>query len=120
MLDPSIGIRIRILRESKHFSRETLAEEIGISARFIASIEANERGLSLDTFVKLANCFDVTLDYLYYGQHTISVDTTTYERYHLMHKHFYNDEIPDEVRQIAEKTAFSYDPTTKNSSSNLL
>ena len=43
------GIRIRCLREEKHYTREKLAEMAEISTKFLYEIEVGSKGVSADT-----------------------------------------------------------------------
>ncbi|PYI57056.1 hypothetical protein DLM86_00995 [Paenibacillus flagellatus] len=56
--------RIRKLRRAKDLTGAEVAEKLGISAQYYYNIEKGRRGLSAENAVKLADLFDVTLDYL--------------------------------------------------------
>lgn len=47
------GIRIKNLRQSKGMTQEELAEKMGISPKYLSSIERGKENPTLDTFVKL-------------------------------------------------------------------
>lgn len=55
-------MRLRELRENKDLTREQLSKEIGITVRTIARWENDEADMKLQTAVKLADFFDVSLD----------------------------------------------------------
>lgn len=59
-----LGDRIREERSKLKLSQSQLAEEIDISDSYMGYIERGERGLSLDTLIKLSNRFGVSVDYL--------------------------------------------------------
>ena len=62
-----IGERIERLRKKHGLSRETLAEELGITWQHLANIEKCRRKLTLDLLDRLRDIFSVTADYLMYG-----------------------------------------------------
>ena len=62
------GIRIRDLREKKHFTRETLAEMADISPKFLYEIEKGRKGFSAYTLGKLTEALQTNSDYLLFGE----------------------------------------------------
>ncbi|MFY9543749.1 MAG: helix-turn-helix transcriptional regulator [Bacillota bacterium] len=60
----TLGERLKILRESHNFSRQELAEKLGLSYWAIAKYEQDERDPDHDILSKMANLFGVTVDYL--------------------------------------------------------
>lgn len=57
MTDPLkkvLGAQLRDLRRARHLSQEGLAEELGVSTRYLAGIERGERNLTLDSVDALA------------------------------------------------------------------
>ncbi len=59
-----IGSRIKQLRKAKGLSQEALSEKVGMSSKYLSSIERGNENPTLDTFIKLAqalgvNVFDV-------------------------------------------------------------
>ena len=64
----SIGERIRLEREKMGLTREKLAEIVGLSSIYIGQLERGERQMSLDTLVKLSDCFNVSMDYFIKGE----------------------------------------------------
>lgn len=63
-----IGKRIRRLREYQNFTRETFAEQVGVSVKFLYEIETGRKGFSADTLCKIANTLDVSCDYIMFGK----------------------------------------------------
>ncbi len=63
-----IGTRIRELRESRHYSRELLAEKVEISAKFLYEIESGRKGFSAETLCRLAKAMSVSCDYIMFGE----------------------------------------------------
>ena len=49
-----LGAKVRELRLSRRLSQEGLAEQLGMSARYLAGIERGERNLTLDSVDALA------------------------------------------------------------------
>lgn len=68
------GIRIRNLREKKHFTREQLAEKADISSKFLYEIEVGNRGFSANTLDKLAEALSTNTDYILHGKNWNKVD----------------------------------------------
>ena len=57
-----MGKRIREERVKLGYTQETLAEKAGISTNFLACIEGGIRRGSFETYVKLVNVLETTLD----------------------------------------------------------
>ncbi len=60
----SFGERLNILRQEKNFSRKALANILNVSERLISYWENGNRECSFDMLIKIANLFDVPIDYL--------------------------------------------------------
>ncbi|MEV2909859.1 helix-turn-helix transcriptional regulator [Paenibacillus larvae] len=56
--------RIRSIRKKKNISGFAIADKLGISAQHYYSIERGTRTLNVETAIKLAEIFDVSIDYL--------------------------------------------------------
>ena len=67
VLQQDIGCRIMRLRESYGYTREILAEKLGISWQHLANIEKGRRGIPLPLLLQLREQFNVSADYLIYG-----------------------------------------------------
>ncbi len=63
----AIGFRIRALRKRRRWTQAELARWIGKSTSFLGHIERGTRIPSLETYVRIANILDVTLDMLILG-----------------------------------------------------
>jgi len=61
------GARVRLQRLQKGWTQERLAREAGISTAFVGHIERGTRTASIETLVAIANCMDVSTDYLLGG-----------------------------------------------------
>ena len=59
-----LGNRIRIAREKKGITQETLAERVNISPSHISVIERGVKTARIDTVARIANELDVSADYL--------------------------------------------------------
>lgn len=58
-----LGKRIREERLRHKLTQEKLAEEVQLSTAYIGQIERNERSLTLENLVSIANCLNVTVEY---------------------------------------------------------
>lgn len=63
-----LSARITYLRKSKGLSQSQLASELSISASAVGMYEQGRRVPDIDMLVKLADLFDVSLDYLITGE----------------------------------------------------
>lgn len=61
------GKRIRTLRKSAGYTQEKLAVRLGTDKSYLGHVECGRRGCSVDILVRLAEIFDVSLDYLILG-----------------------------------------------------
>ena len=59
------GKQIRILRAKSGLTQEKLAEDLEVSQNFLSNIERCRKPASLDFYIRAANYFKVTLDYLF-------------------------------------------------------
>lgn len=58
------GEKIREQRQSLGLTQEKVSEKLGLSISFYSRIEQGTREMSLDTLVKIARFFGLSLDYL--------------------------------------------------------
>jgi transcriptional regulator with XRE-family HTH domain len=56
-----IGSRIKELRKSRGLSQEKLSEKVGMSSKYLSSIERGYENPTLDTFIRLAAALDVDI-----------------------------------------------------------
>ncbi len=68
VIDHSIGIRIRYIRELNHFTREELAEYADISSKFLYEIESGQKGMSATNLLRICQALDVSCDYIMTGK----------------------------------------------------
>lgn len=59
--------RIRDLRKTYHYTQEQAAELLKIDRRTLSNIETAQKGCSIDMMLRIAEVYDVTLDYLLMG-----------------------------------------------------
>lgn len=70
-LRTSIGERVRSYRIEKNMTQAEFAEIMDISINFLSEIENGKKGMSQDTICKLCNHFQVTADYILFGNQTL-------------------------------------------------
>ncbi|NOQ75456.1 MAG: helix-turn-helix domain-containing protein [Crocinitomix sp.] len=76
----NIGSKINLLRKEKGWSQGELAKNIDASREIIGKYERNENLPSVEMIVKMANAFNVTVDFLVgQGEHA-SYDKETINR----------------------------------------
>lgn len=66
--NPSIGTRIRYIRELNHYTREELAEYADISSKFLYEIESGQKGMSAAVLLKISQALEVSCDYIMAGK----------------------------------------------------
>ena len=59
-----IGKRIRNQREAMHLTRDELASELNVTAKFIADIEYGDKGMSMQTLYKLMQHLNLSADFI--------------------------------------------------------
>lgn len=60
----NIGAKITTLRKDKNWSQTELSKQVGVSREIIGRYERNEVLPSIEVAKKIADAFDVSLDYL--------------------------------------------------------
>lgn len=75
-----IGDRIAYLRKTKSLSQTDLAKSISASREAIGKYERNEAMPSVETAKKIADVFEVTLDYLVDETAAATLDKQTVKR----------------------------------------
>lgn len=81
----SIGNRIKEARVAVHLTQEILAERTGLSLTHMCAIENGYSGASLPAIARIAECLDVSLDWLVLGT---------------MH---HNPELPEVLREYSKR-----------------
>ncbi|MED3571914.1 helix-turn-helix transcriptional regulator [Cytobacillus praedii] len=64
MTHETFGERLRKLRKSKKLNQEQLAEKIGVDQSTISNYERDIKSPDIETYKKLADFFEVPLDFL--------------------------------------------------------
>ncbi len=70
---PNLGKKIKNERIKRGITQQRLAEKIDISTNFMSLIE-NGRNMSVETLIKIADAFSVSVDYLLSDTMDISGD----------------------------------------------
>lgn len=66
----AIGKRIREQRLYLGYTREKLAEKIGITPKFCSDIELGQKGMSLQTLCNFSVVLQLSTDYILFGNGT--------------------------------------------------
>jgi transcriptional regulator with XRE-family HTH domain len=101
-----IGDRIVQLRKEKGLSQTDLAAAIKASREAISKYERNEAVPSVEVASKIAEVFEVTIDYLIGKDHNMAVDKKTLKRMQDI------DKLDDNTR---DKLFFLIDNVVQNS-----
>lgn len=64
---PTVGDRLREIREAKKWTQDQLATKSGVSTGFLSDIENNKRNPSSEYVLKIANALGASIDYLLRG-----------------------------------------------------
>lgn len=59
-----LGINVKIVRIKKELTQEKLAEKMGVSQNYIASIECGKANMSIAKILELANYLEVDISML--------------------------------------------------------
>jgi len=94
----SVGDRIRELREKRKMTQEQLAKAADISKGFLSDVENNNRNISSQGLLKIANSLGASVDYLLRGEmkETVAREPIT---------------VPLELSRAAEEMKLSYSET---------
>ena len=60
----ALGEKIQLRRRQLGFSQCEAAEMLDLSTSFFSRLERGERVASLETLIKISNCFELSLDFL--------------------------------------------------------
>jgi transcriptional regulator with XRE-family HTH domain len=96
---PTIGDRIKEIREELGWTQEKLAEEAKISKGFLSDVENNKRDISSTNVLKIANVLGASLEYLLRGEESKQKEKREPEK------------IPIELSKAAEELRLSYSYT---------
>lgn len=95
---PSVGDRIREIREEMGMKQDLLAERAGLSKGFLSDVENNKRNVGSQNLLKIANVLGASVDYLLRGEVSDSGASEPVV-------------IPPELSQAAEDLELSYSAT---------
>jgi len=59
--------RIRELRLARGYAQQEAADHLGVDKSFLSRVEHGEKGCSVDLFIRMAEFYHVSLDYLIVG-----------------------------------------------------
>lgn len=92
---PSVGERVRGVREKRGWTQERLAEKTGLSKGFLSDVENGNSDISSENLLKVADALGANLDYLVRGA---TVESPSREPV----------VIPSELSRFAEEKGLSY------------
>jgi transcriptional regulator with XRE-family HTH domain len=95
---PTIGERIRDIREQKRLTQDRLAEISGISKGFLSDLENDKRNVSSEYILRIANALGASVDFLLTGETRSNMGAESVV-------------IPPELSQAAEQLNLTYSQT---------
>lgn len=63
-----VGVRIRKQRTKLGYTREMLAEQLGVTPKFCADLELGHKGMSVSTLCRLSRVLNLSTDYILFGK----------------------------------------------------
>lgn len=97
---PTVGDRIREIREELRITQDRLATQTGLSKGFLSDVENNKRNIGSQNLLKVADALGASVEYLLRGE---SGDAPVQEPI----------VIPPELSQAAEDLDLSYGATVE-------
>lgn len=67
-MENDLGYRLKLLRNKHNFTQREVGDFLGISQSQLAKVESNERNLKLTKLLKLCDLYNVSEEFLLYGQ----------------------------------------------------
>src|SRR5579862_5593354 len=98
---PSVGDRIREIREAKKLTQDQLAEKAAISKGFLSEVENGKRNVSSEYLLRIANSLGASVDYLLRG----TADLSNGIKEPIL--------IPPELSEAAQRLNLSYAETVE-------
>ncbi|WP_088815485.1 MULTISPECIES: helix-turn-helix domain-containing protein [Listeria] len=92
------GDRLVKLRKERKLTQDDVSKKIGVARTSYASYEQNRRVPDSDVQIKLADFFDVSLDYLH-GRETERVEIKNKDGY-LIAAHAPKDMTPEQIEEL--------------------
>jgi transcriptional regulator with XRE-family HTH domain len=96
---PTVGDRVREVRQARKLTQDQLAEKTGMSKGFISDLENGNRNVSSENLLRIANTLGASVDYLLKG----SVDAAETTKTPVV--------IPPELSEAAERLKLTYTQT---------
>ncbi len=93
--------RIRKLRQEKKWTQAELAERVKVQQKQISAYETGQYSPSTDVLIRLADAFDVSLDYLAFSKEGQNVKIQVKDR-ELLRYFEILDEYPEEEKKTAK------------------
>ncbi len=62
-----IGMRIKQMRKTRHYTQEQLAEIIDMSQKNLSMVERGAAGLSISSLMAICRALDASSDYILFG-----------------------------------------------------
>ena len=94
----ALGERIQQRRQQLGLSQQTAAEKLDISTSFFSRVERGEKVASLETLIKIANCFELSLDYLLQN----SLDKTVSDDLHIEVAQIFKDKTSEQSERLID------------------
>lgn len=106
-----IGKRIRGIREDHELTQVQLGKTLGLSASYISHLEAGNRNMSLDVLISISNKFDVSLEYLIFGNKSPNKAVSSVMEDDLLSDlaKIFKTEKGEELRRVVRILADNYD-----------
>lgn len=60
-----IGKKLQTIRKSNGFTQEQLAEQIGVSVRYVSDVEQDRAKPSYEVLIKICNIFNISLNQVF-------------------------------------------------------
>ncbi|MBZ5539842.1 MAG: helix-turn-helix transcriptional regulator [Acidobacteriia bacterium] len=98
---PTVGDRVKEIREAKKWTQDQLATKSGVSKGFLSDIENNKRNPSSEYVLKIANALGASIDYLLRGDEPLPASQRE------------PTVIPQALASAAEQLSLSYSDTVE-------
>ncbi|WP_019912440.1 helix-turn-helix domain-containing protein [Paenibacillus sp. HW567] len=77
-----VGEKIRMIRQQKGFSQESLAFKAGLTPSYVGQVERGQKSATIDTLEKIAVSLDVTLEEIFRSatMNSVEMDYSTLDK----------------------------------------
>lgn len=99
----NIGAIIRSLREQNKVTQEELGKYLGVQRSAVANYESGKRAVDIITCEKIANYFDVSIDYLLGNDKEVTKDFVYNAK-----AYFLSDNIPQDEKDKIVKEVMDF------------